>query len=99
MSKGLGSLQREILQRISNLKSGKYSRTEFYLEMEVVHWGEPVTFEFRSPWLTMEQKKELNRRRASICQSLTSLMNKGFIIEDWDGLLITEEGKEAISIK
>jgi hypothetical protein len=99
MSRGLGKLQRTILETLRDLRGG-IPKKEFYIEMECRYWGAFVGQLFKGVQIcNAEERSELNRRRASICQSLTKLRRRG-LVDEWSaGLFITDKGREALNIK
>lgn len=111
MSKGLGKLQRCILNELSRIASGEVKISpnthNIYMNVEEAYWGEVIhmeQFKWHEVWWASydeEDKPELNRRRASIGQALCSLKRRELIgyLKTEDVFWITEKGKEAIRIK
>lgn len=99
MSKGLGKLQRHILKNLYEYE--QYTIRELYREISFTYWGDWLgeTYQWKEcrliDYKDEDEKKELNKRRASIAQALRSLKSKS-LISTWDfvGIVnITEQGK------
>jgi hypothetical protein len=104
MSKGLGKLQKCILKEIYKCEGVMPpARSAIYFKVQEAYFGKAVipmvgTVKGRIlSFITLDETKELNRRRASISQSLGSLKDKGFVQDNlfFRGLvLLTEKGVE-----
>jgi hypothetical protein len=95
MSKGLGPLQKVILEELYNEKHP--TRQAIYLDVMEAYWGKWYTK--NSPAYTDEEKADLNRMRASISQALGSLKTRDLIEDGFvpGTLILTEDGMKALS--
>lgn len=111
MSRGIGKLQRAVLEVLDEIATGEIrevpSTRNLYGLVQSAYWDERIAqeqYKFRETWGAYyrdEDKPELNRRRASIAQAITSLKKRSLIgyLGTEDLYWITDKGKETIRIK
>lgn len=105
MSKGLGKLQLSILKVLNEFKTrGEYdppTRLNIFKEVEIDYYGDIIQGEhlhWRGNWFTGYLDKaetvEKNKRRASMSRAMTSLINKGYVVKEYEYYRITDKGVE-----
>lgn len=111
MSRGLGKLQKCILEQLYKLRTGQVkmepTTTNVYLNVEEDYWGEVIhrnQYKWGECWMVdydEADKPELNRRRAAIGQAIASLKRRELVgYYQTDNLLfITDKGVETLKIK